>query len=194
MNLLYSHQAALLGNKAAQCLLPGMDFGRQASGCQTKGRWDPDVNLREAFHLFILLPWAWGQLRLLLLAGTYLALFYTNGDMQSWIFSPKKLILSWVISRAAVYQLFTRKGQRLSCFWTTAPRCGRAAIKLQLSHRVNYSHLNDLLVPCSQLGILLHAGQLHQHYTALLLLYPWVFPVVLIFLLLKVPPSNRRIA
>lgn len=45
MNVLYLYQAALLVNKTALCLLPGMDFGRQVSGCQTMDRWDPDVNL-----------------------------------------------------------------------------------------------------------------------------------------------------
>lgn len=132
-----------------------------------------------------LLSWAQGQLRLLSLPSRCLALFYTDGAMQSWIFYPRMFFLPWMISKAVKYQLFTGKQQRLSCFWIGVTCCGRAAMKLQLSHCINYSHLNYLLIPCNQLGTLLHGGQIPQHYSALLQWHPGVCPVVLIFPLLK---------
>jgi len=100
-----------------------------------------------------------------------------------------------MISEAAKYQLFTGKQQRLSCFWIGVTCCGRAAMNLLLSHCINYCHLNYLLVPCNQLGTLLHTGQTHWHYFSLQQLHPWVYPAVLIFPLCKqIAPRTRRVA
>lgn len=165
-------------------LLPVLDSKNlQIALCyQSRDRLDEDVNFREACHLHTpLLDMRRAQAAF----PTYLALFYTDGAMQSWIFYPKMFFLLWVISKAVKHQLFTGKQQRLSCFPIGVTCCGRAAMKLQLSHCINYGHLNYLLIPCNQLGTLLHTGQIHLDYSALLQWHPWVCPVVLIFLPLK---------
>lgn len=70
------------------------------------------------------------------------------------------LFLPWTTSKAVKYQLFAGKQQRLSRFWIGVTCRGRAARKLPLSHCIDYSRLNYLLIPCNQLGTLLHPGQI----------------------------------
>lgn len=127
-------------------------------------RWELQRSLSSLYPAFLAMRIAHASF----ISSRVSCIVYTDRAVQSWIFCSKKPFLPWVISEAVKYQLFTGKKPRFAHFWTGVTWCGRAAIKLQLSHHVNYSHLNDLLVQCNQLGTLLQRGQIRQHYSALL--------------------------